>query len=178
MSAQVVELGLTKHKPTRARFTLPDAEKRKILDRISERSFQKKKFSRTKLGGERVLRKKPDVSSVPSQKSTTTPPQTTHKITFHIKRFRILPKSKREELVEMLDDVIKRLLTLINSKKTTTSVRLKAMTVLNELVSTSYRMIRDVEVEELERETEELEKEAKRTKTKDSAEEEEPANPA
>lgn len=52
------------------------------------------------------------------------------------------------------------------------------MTVLNELVNTSYRMIRDVEVEELERETEELEEEAERTETEDNAAEEEQTNPA
>jgi hypothetical protein len=51
------------------------------------------------------------------------------------------------------------------------------MGILNELINTSYKMIKDVEVEELERETESLEKEARRPETEDSTEEE-PAKPA
>jgi hypothetical protein len=45
------------------------------------------------------------------------------------------------------------------------------MTVLSELLNTSYTMVRDVEVEELERETEGLEEEAKQPQTEDKAEE-------
>jgi len=93
------------------------------------------------------------------------------------RRFVVVPAEKREELIKILDDMIKRLLTLIGARKTKTRVRLKAMTVLNELITTSYRMIRDEEIEELERETEDLEKEAKHTQTKNNAREE-PAKPA
>jgi hypothetical protein len=47
------------------------------------------------------------------------------------------------------------------------------MMVFNYLINTSYNMITDVEVEELERQTAELEEEAKRSATEDSDEEEE-----
>jgi cell division protein ZapA (FtsZ GTPase activity inhibitor) len=92
-------------------------------------------------------------------------------LVLYLKEFKIVPPKKREELIKILDDVIQRLLKLINSKRTTTSVRLKAMAVLNELINTSYRMIREIEVESLERETETLEEEAERTETEDNAKE-------
>jgi hypothetical protein len=123
------------------------------------------------------LRKKLTVSSVRSQKPLIIPSQITLRMRVYPRRFVVVPAQKREELIKILDDMVKRLLTLINARKTKTRVRLKAMTVLNDLINTSYRMIRDEEIEELERETEELEKEAKRTKTEDNAEEE-PAKPA
>jgi polyhydroxyalkanoate synthesis regulator phasin len=84
----------------------------------------------------------------------------------------IVPKEKREELVAILDDLTKRLMKIINSNRTKTTVRLRAMQVLAELIRTSYTMVRDAEVEELERETEKLEKEEKRSQTEDKAEEE------
>jgi hypothetical protein len=112
------------------------------------------------------------VGSVRSQKSTTIPLQTTYKMTIYLREFKIVPAKRREELIKILDDVIQRLLTLISSKKTTTALRLRAMAVLNELINTSYRMIRDVDVEQVERETKTLEEEARRPETEDSAEEE------
>jgi hypothetical protein len=102
------------------------------------------------------------------------------KLTLHIRlcarRFVIVPAEKREEFVATLEDLIKRLMKIINSNRTKTTVRLRAIEVLAELVRTSYTMVRDVEVEEIERETETLEKKAKRTETEDNAEEE-PAKP-
>jgi len=123
------------------------------------------------------LRRKLAVGSVRSQKPPIIPSQITLRMRVYPRRFVVVPAEKREELINILDDMVKRLLTLINARKTKTRVRLKAMTVLNDLINTSYRMIRDEEIEELERETEELEKEAKRTKTEDNAEKE-PAKPA
>ena len=99
------------------------------------------------------------------------PSQITLKINVFNRRFVIVPAEKREEFIEILSDMISRLLKLINARKTETRVRLKAMAVLNDLISTSYTMVRDVEVEELERETEGLEEEAKQPQTEDKAEE-------
>jgi hypothetical protein len=137
----------------------------------------KKEFSRTGLGGGCVLRRKLVLGSVRSQKRLTIPSQMTFRMRVYPRRFVVVPAEKRGELIKILDDMIKRLLTLINARKTKTRVRLKAMTVLNDLINTSYRMIRDEEIEKLERETEDLEKEAERTETEDNAEEE-PAKPA
>jgi polyhydroxyalkanoate synthesis regulator phasin len=89
----------------------------------------------------------------------------------------IVPKEKREELVATLDDLIKRLRKIINSRKTKMTVRVRAMQVLTELIRTSYTMVRDVEVEELERETETLEEEEKRPKKEDTPRKE-PTQPA
>jgi hypothetical protein len=140
-------------------------------------SAAKKSFSRIELGEGCILRRKLVLNSVRSQKPLIIPSQITFRISVYPRKFVVIPVEKRGELIRILDDMIKRLLTLINARKTKTRVRLKAMTVLNELINTSYRMIRDEEIEELERETEDLEKEAKRTETEDNAEEE-PAKPA
>ena len=123
------------------------------------------------------MRKKLAVGSVRIQNSRIMPSKLTLQIHVHRRRFVIVPAGKREEFVAILDDLIKRLKKIINSNRTKTTVRLRAVEVLAELVRTSYTMVRDVEVEELERETEELEKEAKRSKTEHNAEEE-PAKPA
>lgn len=99
------------------------------------------------------MRKKPVTGSVGSQKCLRIPSQITLRINVYPRTFVIVPAQKREELVQILDDMIKRLLVLINARKTETRVRLKALAVLNELINTSYTMVRDVEVEALERES-------------------------
>jgi hypothetical protein len=138
---------------------------------------QWKSFSRIRLVGGCVLRKKLDIDSVRIQNSRILSSKLTLQIHLYLHRFVIVPTKKREELVAILDDLIKRLMKIINSNRTKTAVRLKAVQVLAELIRTSYTMVRDAEVEELERETEKLEKEAKHTQTKNNAEEE-PAKPA
>jgi ribosome-binding protein aMBF1 (putative translation factor) len=123
------------------------------------------------------LRKKLGVGSVRIRNSRIMPSKLTLRINVYPRRFVIVPAEKREELVTILDDLIERLMKIINSNRTKTTVRLRAVEVLAELVRTSYTMVRDVEVEELERETEKLEKEEKHTQTENNAEEE-PAKPA
>ena len=135
--------------------------------------MSEKNFSSDQFGWGVVLGKKLAVSSVRSWKVTRIPSQTTYKITVYLRAFRIVPAEKRIEYIEMLDGVIKRLLTMINAKKTPTSVRLKAMMVFNYLINTAYRMINDVEVKELEQQTTTLEEEARRSAAEDSDEEEE-----
>jgi hypothetical protein len=76
------------------------------------------------------------------------------------RKFRVMPEEKRRELIEILDAMIRRLVKIINAKKTKTRIRLRAMTVLNDLIKTSYTMVRDVEIEHLEREITELENQA------------------
>lgn len=95
-------------------------------------------------------------------KPTHKPPIINLQIKFRIypRKFKITPEEKREELIKTLDNMIKRLIKLINSPKTTTKLRLRAMTVLNDLIKTSYTMIRDVEIEQLEREIKKIEREA------------------
>ena len=74
-------------------------------------------------------------------------------------RFTIHPEEKRERYVELLDRMINRVEKIINSTRTKTKQRLRAMQVLTDLIKTSYGMIRDVEIEELEREVTALEEE-------------------
>jgi ribosome-associated translation inhibitor RaiA len=165
---------------TRAQFQR--SRKEEVLIDPEHESFQREKiFSRTKLERGCVLQKKLDVSSVRIRNSRIVPSKLTLQIHLSTRRFVIVPKEKREELVAILDDQIKRLMKMINSNRTKTKVRLRAVQVLAELIRTSYTMVRDEEVEELERETEKLEKEEKRSQTEDKTEdktEEEPAKPA
>lgn len=84
------------------------------------------------------------------------------KLRVYHREFRIVPEEKRADFIEILDKMIDRLVKVINAKKTRTRVRLRAMSVLNDLIKTSYTMVRDVEVEHLEREIAELESQAER----------------
>ena len=59
----------------------------------------------------------------------------------------------------ILNAMIKRVEKIINSRQTITKQRLRAMQVLTDLIKTSYGMVRDVEIEELEREIASLEEE-------------------
>jgi hypothetical protein len=87
-------------------------------------------------------------------------------------KFVINPEEKREEYVAIIDDQITRLTKMINSTRTKTTVKLRAMEVLGELIKTSYTMVREEEIEKSERETQALEEEARRPETEDSTEEE------
>ena len=107
-----------------------------------------------------VLSEKLGDKSVGIQKPPIKHPQHTLKVAL---RFTIKPREQREKYVEILDKMIKRVQRIINSKKTKTKQRLRAMQVLTDLIRTSYGMIRDVEIEELEREVSALEEEADET---------------
>ena len=61
--------------------------------------------------------------------------------------------------MKILDHMINRVQKIINAQKTKTNQRLRAMQVLTDLIKTSYSMIRDVEIEGLEREVKTLEEE-------------------
>lgn len=95
-------------------------------------------------------------SSVQKRKTLRKHPQRIFQIAL---RFTIKPAEMREKYVETLDLMILRVQKIINSRKTKTRQRLRAMQVLTDLIKTSYGMIRDVEIEELEREIEKVEEE-------------------
>jgi hypothetical protein len=86
----------------------------------------KKIFPESGIGGGRVLRNKLDPDPVRIQKPRIIPSQITLRMSVYPRRFVFVPAEKREELIKILDDTIKRLLTLINARKTKTRVRLKA----------------------------------------------------
>lgn len=77
--------------------------------------------------------------------------------------FTVKPAKLRAEYIELLDKMIKRVEKIINGKRTKTRQRLRAMEVLADLIKVSYGMIRDVEIEELEREVKALESEEEET---------------
>ena len=84
------------------------------------------------------MRRKLDVGSVRSQNSRIMSSKLTLQIRLYANRFIIIPAEKREEFVTILDELIKRLMKIINSNRTKTTVRLRAMQVLADLIRTSY----------------------------------------
>ena len=98
------------------------------------------------------------------------------KLTVHMRlctsKFVINPEEKREEYIAIIEEQIARLKKIINSTRTKTTVKLRAMEVLAELVKTSYTMVREEEIEKTERETQTLEEEARHPKTEDSPKQE------
>jgi Fe2+ transport system protein B len=82
------------------------------------------------------------------------------------------PEEKRAEYIARIEDQIEKLEKMINSNRTKTTVKLRAMEVLAELIKTSYTMVREEEIEKTERETQTLEEEARRPAEEDSTEEE------
>jgi len=107
-----------------------------------------------------VLSEKLGNKSVRNQKPPIKHPQ--HTLTVAL-RFTIKPADEREKYVAILNAMIKRVEKIINSKKTKTRQRLRAMQVLTDLIRTSYGMIRDVEIKELEREVSALEEKKGKT---------------
>jgi hypothetical protein len=74
-------------------------------------------------------------------------------------KFTIEPEEQRGEYVQILNRMIMQMEGIINSTQTKTSQRLRAMQILTKLVQTSYTIVRDVDIEALEREIDEAEKE-------------------
>ncbi len=74
------------------------------------------------------------------------------------RRVVIKPKKKRNEYIKRLDKAIQTLEAIINSEKTHEKIRIQAANSLARLISTSYTMIVDIEVETIEKEIENLNK--------------------
>jgi hypothetical protein len=72
-------------------------------------------------------------------------------------KFRIAPKDQRTQYVELLNLMINKLETIINGARTRTTQRLRAMQLLTNLIQTSYTIVRDVDIEDLEQEIEAIE---------------------
>lgn len=137
----------------------------------------RKIFSRDQFEGGVVLRRKLGASSVRVRNSRIL----SSKLTVHIRLYKVKlvidPEEKRAEYIARIENQMERLEKMINSNRTKTTVKLRAMEVLAELIKTSYTMVREEEIEKTERETQTLEEEAKRPKAEDSAKEES-TNPA
>jgi len=137
-----------------------DLQRHNRIDRHHNRRIHQpegvKNFSRETFEMSSIHSENPGNKSVRIQKPPTKHPQ--HTLTVAL-RFTIKPTEEREKYVAILNAMIKRVEKIINSKKTKTKQRLRAMQVLTDLIRTSYGMVRDVEVEELEREVTALEEE-------------------
>jgi len=72
-------------------------------------------------------------------------------------------QDEREDLYKRVKKLIIRLEVMIYSRKIKKEIKIKAIKALAELVAKATGILRDYEVEELERETEELKKEARQT---------------
>jgi Mg2+ and Co2+ transporter CorA len=151
---------------------VPNAAKRNSHIAQGEVSKARKKFSRDKPGDGSVLQRKSGASCVRSRNSRIVSSKLTVHIRLCMARVIIDPEEKRAEYIDRIEKELKRLEKIINSNRTKTMVKLRAMETLAELIKTSYTMVRDEEMEKTERETQALEEEAKRGTTEDSDEEE------
>lgn len=77
-------------------------------------------------------------------------------IKIHLK-FRVEPEDQRAHYVELLNMMIQQLEKIINNRRTKTTQRLRAMRLLTKLIRTSYIIVRDVDIEALEREIKAIE---------------------
>lgn len=74
------------------------------------------------------------------------------------RRVVIKPREKRHEYIERLDKAIETLEGIINSEETDEKTRIQAANALARLISTSYVMIQDIDIENIEEEVENLKK--------------------
>jgi predicted amidohydrolase YtcJ len=74
------------------------------------------------------------------------------------RRVEIKPREKRHEYIKRLDKAIETLEGIINSEETEEKTRIQAANALARLISTSYVMIQDIDVENIEEEVENLKK--------------------
>ncbi len=72
-------------------------------------------------------------------------------------QFRIEPKDERAHYVELLNMMIRKLEAIVNGQRTRIPQRLRAMKLLTDLIQTSYTIVRDVDIENLERDIETIE---------------------
>ena len=72
-------------------------------------------------------------------------------------KFRIEPKDQRAQYIELLNMMIQQLEKIINNRRTRVTQRLRAMRLLTKLIRTSYTIVRDVDIETLEREIKAIE---------------------
>lgn len=79
---------------------------------------------------------------------------------FHLtpRRVVIKPREKRQEYIERLDKAIVTLEEIINSEKTDEKIRIQAANALARLISTSYVLIQDTDIENMEEEVENIKK--------------------
>ena len=81
-----------------------------------------------------------------------------------IARTAIRPAEKREEYIRRLESIIGRLEDIINSDATSDKLRISAVNALTRVIKAAYGMVKDIEMEEFERELDELERKIEEVK--------------
>jgi len=74
------------------------------------------------------------------------------------RRVRIDPEKKRAQYIERLENLIEKLDKMASTRQVPRKTKLRAMEIMAKVINICYGIVRDVEVEMLEREFEELEK--------------------
>lgn len=86
-----------------------------------------------------------------------------------LRRITIRPDEKRAEYIGKLDEMIKRLESIIDSEYAEEKMRLRAVDTLTRVIKAAYTMVKDMELEAIDRQLDEMEemmkeiKEAKHT---------------
>ena len=119
-----------------------------------EESKMKKGLANTKTNHQQRISNESTKRPIPTASSTDELRVIPVKINL---QFRIEPKDERTHYVELLNMMIRKLEAIINGSRTRVSQRLRAMKLLTDLIQTSYTIVRDVDIENLERDIETIE---------------------
>jgi hypothetical protein len=122
-----------------------------LIFRFVKREELKKNFSGKEHKSPRISSKEPIKRPVVQRNDTVNLCIIPCKINL---KFRIEPEDQRIQYVELLNMMINQLEKIINSKRKNTIHKLLAMQILTKLIQTSYAIVRDVDIEVLEREIE------------------------
>jgi flagellin-specific chaperone FliS len=74
-----------------------------------------------------------------------------------LRRTIMRPDEKRGEYIGKLDEIITRLEFIINSEFTEEKMRLRAVDTLTRVIKAAYTMVKDVEIEDIDRQVHEIE---------------------
>ena len=100
-----------------------------------------------------------DLHSLKAQTPETLENTQTLHLKIQTRRFRAKPQQKRDEYIERLEKVMRECDTIITNPNGYETIQLKAMNTLTNAIGVCYRLVSDIELEELENEINELKNE-------------------
>ena len=85
--------------------------------------------------------------------------EATIRLDLRIRRVRILPEERRREYIGRLESLMKSLDTIINDPTGTETIQIKAVNALVNTIRMCYTMVREIDVEQLEKQITNLKRE-------------------
>jgi len=88
-----------------------------------------------------------------------------YNIKISVRRVRIDPGKKREEFLDRLDAAISKIEAILNSENSSEAIKIQAANTLSNILRVSYTIVRDIDIENVEREISEIEESRKKQET-------------